>query len=113
MDELGHSNPQGPIWEKHLGVTWDEIPKFCQRWGILELSLFGSILRPDFRPDSDVDVLITFRTDAHWSLLEWVQMRDELQKLLGRRVDLVKKQAIRNPFRRKSILNTQRVIYAA
>ncbi len=105
--------PPGPIWEQRLGATWEEIPKFCQRWGILELSLFGSILRPDFRPDSDVDVLITFRPDAQWSLVEWVQMRDELKELLGRRVDLLEKRAIRNPFRRRSILNTQRVIYAA
>ena len=113
MEEPRVPDPLQAIWKMRLGAAWEEIRRFCQRWEVVELSLFGSILRPDFRPESDIDVLITFRPDAQWSLMEWVQMRDELQSLFGRRVDLVEKQAMRNPFRRKSILSTQQVIYAA
>lgn len=113
MAGVDRSTRQKPIWEGRLGVAWSQIPVFCRKWGILELSLFGSILRPDFRQDSDVDVLVTFRPDAQWSLMEWVEMRDELQAMLGRRVDMVEGRAIRNPFRRRSILDSKEVVYAA
>jgi len=91
----------------------DEIEDFCQRWKITEFALFGSILRDDFRPDSDVDVLVSFAEDAGWSLIDWVDMREELESILGREVDLVEKNALRNPFRRHTILRTKEVIYAA
>ena len=95
-----------------------EIPKnliedFCRRWRIAEFALFGSVLREDFRPDSDVDVLVTFGGDAHWSLFEWVDMIEELKALFGREVHLVSKRAIRNPFRRDEILRTREIIHAA
>ncbi len=86
---------------------------FCRRWRIVELALFGSVLREDFRPDSDVDVLVRFEPDAPWSLLDWVDMGDQLSAILGRSVDLVEKEAIRNPFRRRTILSSAEVIYAA
>lgn len=95
-----------------------EIPKsaieaFCQKWKIGEFSLFGSILREDFGPDSDVDVLIEFSVEADWSLYEWVEMKEELERLFGRKVDLVAKEGLRNPFRRKAILSSREVLYAA
>jgi len=99
-------------------ATRIEIPKnliedFCRRWRIAEFALFGSVLREDFRPDSDVDVLVTFAGDAHWSLFEWVDMIEELKALFGREVHLVSKRAIRNPFRREEILRTREIIHAA
>src|SRR6266851_2495153 len=77
-----------------MATTALEVPKqavadFCRRWNIAELALFGSVLRPDFRPDSDVDVLVTFFPEAHWTLLDYVQMEQELAGILGRPVDLV------------------------
>jgi predicted nucleotidyltransferase len=83
---------------------------------VTELALFGSILRDDFRPDSDVDVLVSFAPDAHWSLLDLVEMENELRRIFGRDVDLVERRAIEkseNYIRRKSILQNARVIYAA
>jgi uncharacterized protein len=91
----------------------DRIVDFCRRWRIQELALFGSILRNDFRPDSDVDVLVTFEPDAPWTLWDLSRMRFELEELFGRKVDLVEKKALRNPFRRQAILADQQVVYAA
>ena len=82
-------------------------------WKISEFALFGSVLRDDFRPDSDVDVLINFAVDANWSLYDRIDMADELKEIFGRDVDLVTKKGLRNPFRRHSILTTKKVLYAA
>lgn len=95
-----------------------EIPRkaiedFCRRWKISEFSLFGSVLRKDFRPDSDVDVLVEFHSDATWSLFDLVLMRDELADIFGRKVDLVERSAVRNPFRRREIERTRQVLFAA
>jgi len=90
----------------------DQIAAFCQKWKITELAVFGSVLRDDFRPESDVDVLVSFTADAHWSLYDWVDMQEELKGMLGREVDLVEKKGLHNPFRRHAILTTKQVIYA-
>jgi predicted nucleotidyltransferase len=93
-----------------------EIEDFCRRWKIIELSVFGSILRQDFRPDSDVDLLVRFAPDAHWSLFDHSRMERELATLLGREVDLVSRSAVeRSPnwIRREEILRTARTLYAA
>lgn len=94
-------------------VSIDAIASFCQRWKITEFALFGSILRDDFRPDSDVDVLVSFAPDAKWSLWDIVRMQDQLKTMFGREVDLVQKNCLRNPFRRYEILSTKQVIYVA
>jgi len=89
---------------------------FCQRWKITEFALFGSVLRDDFRPDSDIDVLVQFAPDASWTLLDHVEMQDELVAMLGRNVDLVSRRGIersRNKMRRKAILESAEVFYAA
>jgi len=81
-----------------------------------EFSLFGSVLREDFRADSDVDVLVSFAPDTHWTLFDLVHMEDELQEIFGRRVDLVIRESVErseNPIRRRSILSTAQRIYAA
>lgn len=95
-----------------IEVPGDKVEAFCRKWRIAELSLFGSVLRDDFRPDSDVDVLVTFEPDVPWSLYDWIDMMDELSAVLGRQVDLVCREGLRNPFRRHEILTTREVVYA-
>ena len=90
-----------------------KITDFCQRWKVSEFSFFGSILRDEFRPDSDVDVLVSFLPDAGWSLLDLIKMQSELEEMFKRKVDLVEKEALRNPYRRHSILSGRETIYAA
>jgi hypothetical protein len=89
------------------------IASFCRRWDVEELSLFGSVLREDFAPQSDVDVLVAFAPGAGRSLFDLVEMKDELEGLFGRKVDLVSQGGLRNPFRRHEILTTRQVLYAA
>ncbi|MEO7132778.1 MAG: nucleotidyltransferase domain-containing protein [Vicinamibacterales bacterium] len=74
---------------------------------------FGSVLRADFRADSDVDVLVTFEPNAQWSLFALTTMQQELADTFGRPVDLVEEAALRNPFRRQAILRAKRTLYAA
>jgi uncharacterized protein len=90
-----------------------KIAEFCKRWSITEFSLFGSVLRDDFRPDSDIDVLVSIDPEAHISLFEIAQMQIELENMFKRPVDLVEKEGLRNPYRRREILSTAQVIYAA
>ena len=88
---------------------------FCERWRITELALFGSVLRPDFRPESDIDFLVTFDPDAPWSLIDHGTMIAELSTLLGRQADLVSRRGIErseNWIRRRAILESAHVIYA-
>lgn len=97
----------------NIDVPKDQIAAFCRKWQIVELALFGSVLRDTFRSDSDIDVLVAFAPDAPWSLYDWVDMIDELKVIFGREIDLVSKDGLRNPFRRHEILTTREVIYAA
>ncbi len=91
----------------------EKIEDFCRRWKIKEMSLFGSVLREDFSPASDVDILVSFTEDARWSLFDWVDMIEELKGITGREVDLIERDSLRNPFRRRAILTNKEVIYAA
>ncbi len=97
----------------HVPLHLDALNAFCHKWRVQELALFGSVLREDFSPDSDVDVLVTFDREAPWSLWDVIAMRGELEEMLGRKVDLVEKDAIRNPFRRREIFRSHQVVYAA
>ncbi|HEV2150563.1 MAG TPA: nucleotidyltransferase domain-containing protein [Longimicrobiaceae bacterium] len=96
-----------------IPVDREKIADFCRRWSVTEFSLFGSVLRDDFRPDSDVDVLVVFAPGTQLGWEDWERMEEELAVLFDRPVDLVEKQAVTNPFRRHSILTTHRVVYAA
>jgi len=99
--------------EPHISVDRERIAGFCRKWRITEFALFGSVLRDDFRADSDIDVLVEFAPDHGWSLYDVVDMEDELKAIFERDVDLVMKGGLRNPFRRHEILRTCEVIYAA
>ncbi|RMF37352.1 MAG: hypothetical protein D6759_02440 [Chloroflexi bacterium] len=95
-------------------IPWRELVEFCRRWKIRQMALFGSSLRDDFGPESDIDVLIEFEDDADWSLLDHAQMQQELQSLVGRKIDLITKRALEyspNWLRRQEILRTARVIF--
>ncbi len=96
-----------------IDIPMEKIRAFCEKWKVVEFSLFGSVLRDDFRPDSDIDVLLSFEENSAWSLYDLVDMKDELKTIFGREVDLVEKEAIRNPYRRRAILSEQEVLYAA
>lgn len=96
-----------------INIPQDQIEAFCRRWKIKEFALFGSVLREDFHPDSDIDVLVSFAPDGGITFDNRVEMLDELAEIFGRPVDLVAKDAIRNPFRRHEILTTKEVVYAA
>lgn len=96
-----------------IDIPQGKIGAFCRKWKIRELSLFGSVLREDFRPDSDVDVLVAFAPGGGITFDNRVEMQDELAEIFGRKVDLVEKEAVRNPFRRHNILTTREVVYAA
>jgi len=97
----------------HLPVPPGRISAFCRKWRIKELALFGSVLRDDFSPASDVDVLVSFSPEAHVSLFDFVEMREELEGIFQRKVDLVSEGGLRNPFRRHEILSSRQVVYAA
>jgi predicted nucleotidyltransferase len=96
-----------------IDISEEQLIGFCRKWKVKELSLFGSVLRDDFGPDSDIDVLVTFEPDAPWSLWDLMEMKEELEVLFGRTIDLVEKEALRNPWRKREILNTYKVVYAA
>ena len=99
-----------------IELPMEKIQEFCHKWQITDFALFGSVLRDDFRPDSDIDVLVTFSPTAKRSLTETLQMRDELQAIFERNVDLIVKAAIErseNWLRRKNILESAETIYAS
>jgi len=92
------------------------IADFCRHWQVAEFALFGSVLRDDFGPASDIDVLVTFQPQARRSLFELLAMERELAALFGRKVDLVDRRVLEqseNWIRRKHILDTAEVVYGA
>jgi predicted nucleotidyltransferase len=100
-----------------IDIDKDNLRDFCRRWKITEFALFGSAVRPEeFREDSDVDVLVTFAEDAHWTLLHVVEMKERLEEIFGRNVDILTRRSVeerRNPFRRESILESATVLDVA
>jgi uncharacterized protein len=99
-----------------INIPMEKLNNFCRHWKVKELALFGSVLREDFRPNSDVDFLVTFEKEARWSLFDMIDMQDELKELLGREVDLVERQAVErseNYIRRRHILRSLEPVYVA
>ena len=100
----------------HIDIPPDKVAAFCQRWQITRLALFGSILRDDFGPDSDIDILVKFDETAHPTLFDMSRMEAELKAILGREVDLVSQRGIersRNFLRRKAILESAEPVYGS
>ena len=98
---------------QQVPVDGEQLAAFCRKWRVKELALFGSALRDDFGPDSDVDILVDLEPDHGLGLYDWVDMIEELEGIFGRSVDLVAKGGLRNPFRRREILATAEVLYAS
>ncbi|MGB6014697.1 MAG: nucleotidyltransferase domain-containing protein, partial [Nodosilinea sp.] len=99
-----------------IELPTEQISEFCDRWLVTEFSLFGSVLRSDFHGDSDIDVLVKFHPEAHPTFHTLDQMEAELELLFSRNVDLITRQGIEsslNYLRRREILSSAQVIYAA
>jgi uncharacterized protein len=90
-----------------------KIAEFCKRWSINEFSVFGSVLREDFRPDSDIDVLVSIDPKAQIGLLEMAKIQIELENMFKHPVDLVEKERLRYPYRKNEILRTAELVYTA
>lgn len=100
----------------NIAIPEQQIADYCRRWKIAEMALFGSVLRKDFQPGSDVDVLVRFQADARHTLFDMVRMQEDLKRILGREVDLVSRRGIersRNHLRKKAILESAEVVYGA
>ena len=98
-----------------IDLPMEAIVAFCKKWRIREFALFGSVLRDDFSSESDIDVMVTFEPDHPWSLLDHVDMQDELASMFGRKVDMLTRRSVEmseNPYRRHDILSTATTIYA-
>ncbi len=99
-----------------LGIAQEQIEQFCSRWKISRLAVFGSAAEGRLRPDSDIDLLVTFAPDADWTMFDHFAMEDELAGLFGRDVDLVNIRALEenaNPAYHREIIGSARQIYAA
>ncbi len=88
------------------------IEQLCRKYHVQELALFGSVLKDNFRPDSDVDLLVQFQADAQIGLMAYARMQRELSELIGRPVDLVSSNGLK-PLIRDEVLNTAQRIYHA
>ena len=102
-------------FQGRIAIPEEALRQFCRRWQIKELAVFGSSLRTDFRPDSDVDILVTYAPDKRY--LPWGEMPEiqEMEALLGRKVDWLTRKSVeacRNPLFRREVLRTAEVIYA-
>ena len=100
--------------EARIPIDSEKIADYCRRWSIAEFALFGSVVRDDFGPESDVDVLVKFAPMSQYSLFDLVRMQDELSEMLGRNVDLAEWEAVEqseNYIRRKHILSSIERVY--
>lgn len=100
----------------HITIDRDRLQEFSERWQVTELAVFGSALREDFPPDSDLDVLVTFAPEARHTLFDLVEMSEDLSQIIGRRVDLVSRRGIErslNSRRRREILESAQTIHVA
>ena len=110
------SSSETAILGNRIPALPDEVAAYCERWRVMEMALFGSVLRDDFGPHSDIDVLVKFAPGPTPGLLGVVRMERELSELFGRRVDVATREAVensRNPIRRRAILDSVRIVYAA
>lgn len=105
---------RNPTIQSRLGLSSQEVATFCQQWGITKMALFGSILRDEFRADSDIDLLLTFAPNARQGLLTLAKIKHELESRLNRPIDLVPETSIQtsdNWIRQQEILSTAQTIY--
>ena len=94
-----------------LQISRERLADVCRRFGVRALSVFGSATRSDFRPDSDVDLLVEFDPENTPSLFRTVELKEELERLFGRQVDISTPEILRNPYRRATILRNLERLY--
>lgn len=100
----------------HLEVDGEALAALCKKWKIAKLEVFGSVLRDDFGPNSDVDLLVTYEPDTKQSFDDLLDAVDEFSAVFGREVELVSRDLVaesENYIRRKAILRSAEVLYAA
>lgn len=100
----------------HLEIDESMLRTFCEKWGVAELAVFGFVLRDDFRPDSDIDFLVTWAPGVSRTWGDIWSMKEELEAVLSREVGIAQKHVVeadRNPYRRRNILGSARTLYAA
>lgn len=105
-----------PDFSVNIALDFAAMEAFCQRWNVVEIAFFGSVLREDFGEESDIDILISFGEDVVFGLLDKMTAREELEAMLGRNVDLVTKSGLSHwttpPSIRDSILAEAEIVYA-
>jgi len=94
-------------------LNYNHIVEICKKYSICELSIFGSSIREDFNDDSDIDILVTFISGSGITLFDIMNLEAEFGRLLNREIDIVEKDALKNPIRRNRILSTREILYAA
>ncbi len=98
--------------DKNIKISKELIANYCKEHSITEFALFGSVLTDNFGGDSDIDVLVSFKPDCHYSLYDIIDIKEDLERFFCRKVDLVERQSLKNPFRKHNILSNMEVIYA-
>ena len=106
MDTLSKLKKNG------IFLNQEDIEKICKKYKIEELAVFGSVIREDFNDKSDVDFLISFHKDSGLTLFHLIDLKEEFSVLLGREVDIVEKEGVTNPIRKKIIFESAEVVYA-
>ena len=94
-------------------LDYNDTIKLCKKYYIVELSIFGSSIRDDFTQNSDVDILVSFEQNSKITIFDIIELENEFSKLVNRKVDVVEKEALKNPIRKAKILSTREIIYAA
>jgi predicted nucleotidyltransferase len=97
----------------HIIVKDQDLLDIIKKYDLSEVSAFGSVLRDDFNENSDLDLLIVFRQGKEKSLFDIIDLKNDMEELIGRNVDIIEKEALKNPYRKEEILKTAKVIYAA
>ena len=98
-----------------IHIPTNEIEAFCEKWEVKTLELFGSALREDFSKASDIDIMVSFQDAASPSLFDIIDMKEELEAIFRRPVDILSRKAVeksKNPYRKEEILSSAKVIYA-
>jgi predicted nucleotidyltransferase len=101
------------IAQSGIELPTQQIKAFCEKYGVEQFALFGSVLRADFGPDSDVDVMLKFKPGHGFTFENTPDIQDDLQAIFRRKVDVIEMGRIRNPIRQRAIMDSHQVIYAA
>jgi predicted nucleotidyltransferase len=94
-------------------LKYSDVINLCKKYCIIELSIFGSSIWDDFTQNSDVDILVSFEQNSKIILFDIMELEKEFSLVIKRKVNIVEKESLKNPIRKKNILSTRKIIYAA